>query len=415
MQLYLNDKEIRPNLAFTLYFSVMFCLYTYTYIQLLAQLGIMAYVIFQYTNIKTLYINTDNLKNMRFYVCWFGFLVFAFYLSTKFWAYSTKAESNTLLTIFRIFAIGFVIFLYVDTKEKAYAVLQSLIAGLLLMGIVAIITSLLLGYGFGNTNFGTAIGQHRNQIGAISAPMVFICYYLWKDFAFRNGRIFSVFFAILALMTGSLTTIAQLGIIIIFIAIFSTENINKIIPRIVGILIAFIIAALVVRNVPYLYENIWVRIENVLQTMSGTDDYADGSTLGRQSYKTIAFIMFLNKPLLGYGLDGFYCFLRDNNTMLGFHLTEVYSHCNYAELAADLGILGLAIWYLPVLSTLRKIWKCRKESQWSAVLLSVFLSMILMDYSRIPWETHMVMYLWFIIIIICRYEYSGLYDHSDEG
>ena len=44
MRLYVDgDKIITPNTVFTLYFTLMFCLYTNTYVQLIAQIMLIAY------------------------------------------------------------------------------------------------------------------------------------------------------------------------------------------------------------------------------------------------------------------------------------------------------------------------------------------------------------------------------------
>lgn len=402
MALYYNDICIRPNKFFTVYFVLMSCFYTNTLIQLAAQLLILAYVFYPF--IKSEFtIKHSKFKNVLFCLVWFGLLTIAFYASKK-WAYSVNPESKTMLTMFRILIIGVAIFYYTDSTQRALSILQSFMIGVVAMGILAIITAIVYRQPFFSTAFGTAIGQHRNQIGAVAAPLFFVCLRLKKNNRFRNGGYFAAFFLILTIITGSRTSILQIAVLWGLYVLLGNANASRKLKNIVIFFFAIIIAAAIVMNVPVLYNQIGQRLYSVIASIIG-NDYTDASVAGRDYYKYIAGIMFRNKPLLGYGLDGFYCYLRDNPFIItGMRLAAVYAHCNYAELAADLGLLGLVIWYMPVLLTLYKGLRKKNYNIFGREMSIVFLSMVLMDYSRIPWETHLVMYLFFIIIIICRYE-----------
>lgn len=413
MTAYYGEKKIKPNVAFMIYFTVMFCFYTYTYIQLADQLGIIVYVVLRKMSPR-MRIYLPERKQCFFYLVWFGGLTALLFASQYFWAYSTYAGSKTMLTVFRIFVIGFIIFWYCDSKEKTISVLLSFIVGAFVMGIVAMLTTPLSMWGQTSKDegFGNVIGQHRNQVGAVAASLVAICSYLHKLYRVRWARILAAFFILLTLVSGSRSSFLQIIIVVGFIVLFGGEGFSKKVKNIVLACLLGILALAVIYSVPFLYNTIWVRIEAGVSTVLGIE-VADKSALGREYYKEIAFLMFLQRPWLGYGLDGFVCFLRDNPWIMGTYISAVYSHCNYAELAADLGIVGLAVWYLPVLSVWKEIWKVRKNSKWAICLFAVFSSMIIFDYSRIPWETHLVMYLWFIVILLCRYEAgNGKYEST---
>ena len=401
MQLYLDGNRIRPSMAFTLYFTVMFCFYTNTYIQLLAQILILAYVFIPFFR-WGMKLSVGRFKNIGFYLVWYGALVALLFASTK-WAYSTYDGSKTLITQIRIFIIGLGIFYYINTKEKVYSILQSFIISCAIMGALAFITSIIFGYGIFNSYFGTPIGQHRNQIGAVAAPLTFICYYLYKNHRFNYGKGLAVYFFILTFVTGSMSSIVQLGIIFALCMLTTSDNISKAARNIILLFLGIVAAFVVIRFVPFLNEKIFSRMYGIFNTLFG-NSIDDMSALGRDFYKEIAFTMFLERPVLGWGVDGFVCFLRDNPFIMGVtRLGAVYSHCNYAELATDLGVVGLVVWYVPIIRMLVKAFKQRKATAWNGVVFSVYLSMILFDYSRIPWETHLIMYMFFIIIFMIRY------------
>lgn len=400
MNLIYNGKRIVPNWAFAFYFIMMCCCYTYTYVQLFVQLFILAYVAAPVLLKGKLVLSRQVLKNLCFYLLWFGGFTLLLYLS-KFWAYSVYAGSKTMLTVFRIFAIGCAIFYYTDSKKKALSLLQSFILGCFIMGLAALLTT---SSAIGTEAFGRSIGQHRNQIGAVSAALAVICYFLKKNYEMRYGRALSIYFIVLTMLTGSRSSILQIGLIIAVYILFTGTSVSKKIKNIIAGCLVGVIFVILLQNIPFLREIVWVRIENAIKTVLGIE-IADQSALGRSYYKTIAYMMFLERPLLGYGLDGFTCFVRDNPYIMSTaYLNSVYSHCNYAELAANLGVVGLLVWYIPILLLVKRAITFRNQSLWGGCLFSIFASMVILDYSRIPWETHLAMYLLFIVILLITYE-----------
>ena len=122
MGIYYDDERVRENKMFTFYFVTMFCLYTYTYIQLAIQLFVIAYVIFPIFKSKK--ISVKRLRDMKFYLLWFGTFTFLLFIS-RYWAYDTYSGSKTMITVFRIFIIGCTIYYYIDSQKKTLSILQN--------------------------------------------------------------------------------------------------------------------------------------------------------------------------------------------------------------------------------------------------------------------------------------------------
>ncbi|MCH5320250.1 MAG: O-antigen ligase family protein [Eubacterium sp.] len=395
-------KNVKPDWAFFIYFAVIFCLYMNTWIQLGIQLFIIGYVVIKKIIDYRITFKINQIKNVILLILWLGMLALLFYLSTKFWAYSYISGSRTMLGVFRGFALGLVIFIYVDSTEKALSLLQSFAYASVIMGVAALITTSPSQYfQAGEGGFGQVIGQQRNGIGGIAAAMSVASLYLKRYTDFKYGEYLSGFFVVLTVLTGSRGGMIQLLILFVLIVIVD-KNLYKMMTKAIVFIFTGAIVLLIMRNVPILYENVWVRFGGLITTLSGKA-VADTSTQGREYYKEIAFEMFKQRPLLGWGLDGFVCYLRDNPIYNGYYIKAVYSHCNFSELMANLGIAGLIVWYVPTFYVLIKGFKYRDYHPLVKILFFLLTSMIILDYARIPWLHHPSLYNYFIVFLLIQF------------
>lgn len=392
-------KNVRPDWAFFIYFSIMFLFYMNTVIQLAIQIFILAYVVIRKTFPSgVVRLKKDTIKNIIFFVVWFGGLTLLFFLSSRLWAYSHLEDSRTMMGVFRCFGIGLGMFLYIDSSEKALSVLQSFAYASFIMGIAALLTTSPSQYfQAGDEGFGQVIGQQRNGIGAVGAGMSVVCVYLKRYTDFKYGNFLSAFFVILTFLTGSRGSIVQLLILFVLIVIID-KNFFKMITKLIIFVLASTVVLLILRNVPILYENIWLRFGDMFSTITG-EEIEDASTQGRQFYKEIAWNMFLERPILGWGLDGFTCYLRDYPVYKGYYIEAVYSHCNFSELMANLGIAGLLVWYVPTFVVLGVGFKYRDSHPMLKIMFFWLLSMIILDYARIPWTSHPSSYQYFLVFL----------------
>lgn len=385
-----DNKKIKLNLVFFIYFLVMLCFYTNTLAQLLAQIILIIYVM-----LVTLKNKKGENGKIVFLLLWFGLFTFFVYIS-KIWGFNIYTKSNTSLTVFRIFIIGIMLFLYCNNKDRTYSVLYSFILASLAMCVILLITSY---QDIGNINFGMIFGQHRNQVGVLATSMLVLTYYFMKNRNIKNGFFYCLVFLITMLATGSRGAILQIFVMIFVYFILSDLTLNKKIKYILSILSIIILSFIMLKTVPILRDTYYDRLINGVNTiLEKSND--DSSLDGRRQYKTIALQLFKSKPIYGYGVDGFVSFLtihpqRDSN---GYRLVPYYAHSNYAELAADYGLIGIIIWYLPLMIFIIK--KLKNSS--NKYYLCFFISMIIMDYSRIPWATHLGMYIYFLVILLLR-------------
>ncbi len=396
----LGAKNRKTDVAFLIYFTVMALFYIKTYIQLAAQLSILLYVAYDVFIVRK---NKKDKKagkeNVKFFVLWFGLFAGFAALSTR-WAYSVMANSNTILTLTRMFVIGVAIMLYVSNYDRAVSVMKAFIFSNVVMAVAALVTTPFSQYGkAGEEGFGVVIGQQRNTFGAVMSFVVLICIILYQYDRFKYGKILAAFFVCALLCSGSRGAMLQLVIIACLYVITIPGLIKKLKYVSTAILVA-LAAVVVLQNVPYLYETVWVRFINMFSTVTGINAQADGSALGRELYKVLAWDMFCDRPVLGHGVDGFYCMLRDVEYIDGYYVPPRYSHCNFAEIGANFGLIGLIIWYVPVFGIIWGSFKQRTKSPQMNMIFIVLTSMVILDYARIPWANHISMYTYFCLFAL---------------
>lgn len=400
-----NQDVIQPDWGFTLFFTGMACLYKFTYIQLALQFFIIAYVFVK----KLTQTNTRNSVEMNltrakvndilFFCIWLGIIAAMLYISGETYAIYKFRVTNTALTTFRIFTIGLVIFYYIDSKEMALSLLEAFVIGTFVMSAVILMITSPSSYfdASMDAGFGEKLAQHRNQVGAACATSFIMSYYLQKYARFKVGYMFAAFFAIVTVLTGSRGGMLQLVMELFFILFLNGNFVALFFFIVLGG-----ITVLIIKNVPILYENVWVRFMNAADTLSGNSN-ADGSTLGREYYKEIAWKMFQRHPIRGYGVDGFKGYLATHPIYKGSYLPAVYSHCNFSELMSSLGIIGLLSWYLPTFSIMiRNIAKMKYNKFFEMSFVAIF-AMTILDYARIPWASHLGCYPFILIFALSRH------------
>lgn len=385
-----------------IYFAGMFCLYTNTILQLLLQIFLIAYVLYDLVKIRGhIKIKKSALKNVVLYAFWLGALTVLAYKSKE-WAYGSYPESKTLITLFRAYIMGTCLVLYINSKERLFKALRSLVYASVVLGVLVLLTTPVSQYGqAGDEGFGVKIGQHRNQVGMLAATMSFLCFYLDHMRELKNGKKYMFFFLVLLVCTGSRGSMIQC-IVAFCLYLITQKNISKRIKGIVsGIFILGILYFLIL-TVPFLNEIIYQRFITMFQAVLGTGQ-SDASAYGRGLMRVLAFKMFMNKPILGYGLDGFITYFGDHRVIEGKSFgTAAYSHCNFAELAADFGIVGLIVWYWLMLYIIVKTWKSHKENEHAHMIFCLIVSLVILDYARINWTTHLSIYIFTIVFCMSQ-------------
>ena len=141
-----------------------------------------------------------------------------------------------------------------------------------------------------------------------------------------------------------------------------------------------------------LFAGLASRMEGLIATITGEGD-ADSSAAVRKMYRKIGWIQFSRTPILGVGMN--------NTVILASRALSkgTYLHCNYAELAAGGGTIGLISYYSIFLYVVYHEAKYIKVDS-SAVLMLVWVTMRFVTdwgavsyYGKITFFYAMVFYL----------------------
>ena len=154
---------------------------------------------------------------------------------------------------------------------------------------------------------------------------------------------------IVGVTTGSRTFYLLLAVVI-FIYLFFLFRKHKFIYLIVlAICIALFFGLL---SMPFM-GTIRERLLSALETIFGTSDRPDTSTIQRVVYIDYGFYFGTKHLFLGLGCGGFSVFSG----------TNTYSHCNYSEMICDFGIIGFLLFYIPLFLPLIFSYKYKMQNK----------------------------------------------------
>lgn len=278
-----------------------------------------------------------KLKIVKGYFIWLIAFVLLYYISI---IWSKNPDDLLYYSyrsyFFQIAVIALVIENNVNSKKDIEDYLKIVLWSAIYMVIILAINTPVTEWG--TERLGENIGMNSNAVGIKLAFSIIILLYFAE-----KRKILYVLLALLVtvnLFSGSRKALFMmlLGIVIFFVV---GKEINK---KIRNILISFLIVIFImyeVMNNPILYDILGHRVQNALNFMMDMGSVTgENSIIERSFYRKTAMQMFWERPVLGWGGNGFVTHIRE------IHYSHVaYSHCNYVELLADLGIVGFLLYY----------------------------------------------------------------------
>lgn len=142
------------------------------------------------------------------------------------------------------------------------------------------------------------------------------------------------------------------------------------------------------------------RMGGLIDSFTGGNE-ADSSSLLRAYYQKIGFEQFLKTPILGIGMG--------NARILALKYTgnDCYLHSNYAEIAANGGIIGLIIIYWIYIYIFLKGKKLVKYDKFSGIILLLAFLQVLLDYGNVSYYSKET---YFMFMIFCLYINKHKFD-----
>lgn len=278
----------------------------------------------------------------------------AFAFVSVFWSESVRNTlqgnyiTNAIQAIFLVTCITY----RVRNKDDLLMMVRLLIvAGLYAAAVLYMKTP---SSAWGSERVGEALGLNQNTVGMNNAYLALFCLFLLHYKKSPLAIVGVAVFVIIALFSGSRKAFLIIVLGILLIETFSHRGFKGLAAALIALTAVYLLYQLVM-TVPEFYNVLGYRIDRML------NDGVDGSVAERHWYRQYAFSMWMNKPLFGYGFNGFLTQMQAIN-----YWHQAYCHCNQLELLADLGIAGFSLYYGFYVTMLRSFGKSfrnhRKES-----------------------------------------------------
>lgn len=321
-------------------------------------------------------------ENRKYFV--WSFLFSLFCMFSSFWASPNNSTAiRCSLSVIQGCLIGFTVLYLTDNSEK----LNSLIDAFIIAGVIIsarFFIQIPVSYWGREARFDNVPLFAANSTAvflAYAAGIVFFTRFLKREQDKVNSKLINIVLAALfmfvSLMTGTKKGLLVFGIIVLVTYILSSKNPLKLLVRIGLAVVAVLAVYYLIMNVDLFYGAIGYRFERMVYQYLGIGGIVDGSTRERIAFVDNAIEVFRSHPIVGIGIDGFRYVNRVQFT---------YSHNNFAEILADLGIIGFIIYYSKYLSILSIAFKRLKDNQ---LLFGLSIALLAADYGSVTYSSEL--------------------------
>ena len=294
-------------------------------------------------------------------------------LLSRYWALVPQGIDDVKNNVFWCTAVTIVMANYVIDYDIKIEELTTL-----LIPVVLVLLSDTLLFGTRNHQNRLSIDYNENSYGMICAGILnYFFYSLISNKRKKAYLLISVVLCMMALFSGSRKVVISMLIFSVGFIQFREPNKNsgKAFIRILVLIILAISAYAVMMNVDALYSTIGNRIDSIVGYLF-RDEAADGSLNTRLNMMALARNIIMSHPWLGIGANNF-----KYNTYY-----NTYSHNGYTEIICSFGILGIVVYYIPVLIMTMHSFKNWKTEHTDAIFpLCVFVSFFVCEIGAVSY------------------------------
>lgn len=302
------------------------------------------------------------------YLKWFSaFLLYSFI--SIFWALDRKLALDVCIYMTSNLLMIIVVLDYARTKKRLLTVIDAFLMTEIVTLILCLATAPISYWGTGR--FTDGIILQRNEVAmnaAMASAMALYAYYITRKWKYK---LYYVFTLVLAVLPASRKSFLAAILVLLFYKILTSKDIYKFLVRLGQIAFIFIVGGVVFYSIPVLRENYWDRIMALTGFLGESTVIEDGSVLERKYFWSQALYMFTQKPILGWGINNFRAYLA----YIGYG-NAVFAHSDYAELLADVGVIGVFIYFFQMakalLSAVINVVRQKEIELLSTIILAIF-------------------------------------------
>lgn len=336
-----------------------------------------------------------------------------FILMSAVWAISPKLSIYTLVAnVIPIFLLTYSLTKYITCYERLNNILCILYVSSLIMLVYLFLfvdLEMVVGQRISKafTDEGLAETWNANSIGMNLAMSVFCGFSIVKHY---NNKLLFVVWSLISLvmifvimLTGSRKALL---VLVIPIAIIAMYDLKKRFLWAVMLLLIGVGIFYMAMTVPFFYDIIGNRIEDLYNILTGNDDGTEDSS--RKILIEYGLKWFQDSPIIGYGMN---CFRVLSDKTSYFAGKNFYAHNNFIEILVGGGLIGFFIFYSYTIKLYRRI-KGHREYTYRYVLailcMTLFLDMALVSYYDVIMQ--FLIMLCFVILNLekKKYQYEGM-------
>lgn len=211
-----------------------------------------------------------------------------------------------------------------------------------------------------------------------------LAYFYWHQSRKFGYLAVMMALCIVSMITGKRTGLIFLGIFVSVYLLANAKYWSRRVLVVMRLAILFVVAIIIIYNVPVLYETVGVRITDLIETMLGNGK-EDLSAVHRMMLMERSWESFLDKPILGNGLNAQRYILQSER-----FVQVTYAHNNMLEIAAGLGAVGVVLYYSMYIRT---IWNCmcmkgKNLHPYSMLVLSLIIGYFVCDFVQVIYESY---------------------------
>lgn len=232
-----------------------------------------------------------------------------------------------------------------------------------------------------------------NVIGMACCSSIIIALYFFKREKNKINLAFCIPSLFVVAGSGSRKALVMLILGILFIFLYQNKDkgskfkFRKIIISLIALVVVFYIAA-----ESGLFAGSLNRFDGLIASFTGEGE-VDSSSALRSFYRLLGFTQLLKTPFLGMGMG--------NARLLAYASTghDCYLHCNYAELAANGGVIGLILYYWIYIPILKKEWSASKYNFIAPLILVIVIIQLVMDYGAVTYYSKTTYFLLMVVML----------------
>lgn len=327
----------------------------------------------------------DIFKN-KFFVGYLYFSLFCF--SSVLWAYDTTYVYAIYAPCLRIIILIFLLSVRINSLQDVHVFCVLYIISVFLLCIfVGLMMITVYSTDFIHYRFGSAFDYNPNSVSLLCVCSVsFLVYFLSVSNKLMKLTevLVIVFFVGVVVLTLSRKGLVGIVVAPLFYILKNKRSIFSLV--FISILFFFIVLMALPEEIfSDLKESVLYRFTS----LSGHEK--DTSTELREGYTNLAINIWLQSPLIGVGINNF--------AVLNTLSQGSYSHNNYAELLAGVGIVGFLLYYYPLYRLVKK--KCNNSIQ--RMLRIVVIVMLFLEVGGVTYSSFSIQIV-YALFAICQYK-----------